>query len=128
MKKYILAVSCFFTSISIIHAQANSVSTTGKWGSQIFISDVNGRAFENKYADVNGSPYLFPNFKFASIVLSDGRKYSNVSARLNLVEHEINFIAIKLISCSTRFNLALTLEYFLPSDNTMLANLKLGNK
>ena len=93
MKKCILAVVVFFISTGIIHAQANSVSTTGKWGSQIFISDVNGRAFENKYADVSGSAYLFPDFKFASIILSDGRKYSNVKARLNLVEHEVNFIA-----------------------------------
>lgn len=94
MKKYILIIVAFqFIAIDHLQAQANSVSTTGKWGQQIFLSDVNGRAFENKYADINGSAYLFPDFKFATIELADGRKYANVKARLNLVEHEVNFIA-----------------------------------
>jgi hypothetical protein len=94
MKKYIvLGIFVFFIGAIKLNAQSNNITTTGKWGQQIFLSDVNGRAFENKYADVNGSAYLFPNFKFATIVLSDGRKYGNVKARLNLVEHEINFIA-----------------------------------
>lgn len=93
MKKCFLIPIVLIIVSSKINAQANSVSTTGKWGQQIFLSDVNGRAFENKYADVSGSAYLFPEFKFATIVLTDGRKYSNVKARLNLVEHEVNFIA-----------------------------------
>lgn len=94
MRKYILIIVALQSiAIDHLHAQANSVSTTGKWGQQIFLSDVNGRAFENKYADINGSAYLFPDFKFATIELADGRKYANVKARLNLVEHEVNFIA-----------------------------------
>lgn len=93
MKKCFLIAIVLIIGSSKINAQANSVSTTGKWGQQIFLSDVNGRAFENKYADVSGSAYLFPEFKFATIVLTDGRKYTNVKARLNLVEHEVNFIA-----------------------------------
>ncbi len=93
MKNYFLVFICFITTSTSLSAQANSVSTTSKWGQQIFLSDVNGRAFENKYADVSGSAYLYPNFKFATIVLKDGRTYNNVQARLNLVEHEVNFIA-----------------------------------
>lgn len=94
MKNYRLAAIIISMSIpAFINAQSNSISTTGKWGQQIFISDVNGRAFENKYGDVSGSAYLFPDFKYATIVLTDGRQYSNVKARINLVEHEVNFIA-----------------------------------
>ena len=94
MKKYILVISVLqFIAVYNLQAQSNSVSTSGKWGQQIFLSDVNGRAFENKYADINGSAYLFPDFKFATIELADGRKYANVKARLNLVENEVNFIA-----------------------------------
>jgi hypothetical protein len=94
MKKYVLAAIIILMSIpAFVIAQSNSISTTGKWGQQIFLSDVNGRAFENKYGDVNGSAYLFPDFKYATIVLTDGRQYKNVKARLNLVEHEVNFIA-----------------------------------
>ena len=93
MKNYFLVFICLITTSTSLSAQANSVSTTSKWGQQIFLSDVNGRAFENKYADVSGSAYLYPNFKFATIELKDGRTYNNVQARLNLVEHEVNFIA-----------------------------------
>ncbi len=88
----IILIFALLVSLNLV-AQSNGISTSGKWGQQIFISDVNGRAFVNKYADVSGSAYLFPNFKFATIVLKDGRTYTNISARLNLVEHEVNFIA-----------------------------------
>jgi hypothetical protein len=93
MKKYLFLILSFACIATMSIAQSNTLNTTGKWGSQIFLSDVNGRPFENKYADINGSAYLFPNFKFASITLSDGRKYNNIKARLNLLEHEVNFIA-----------------------------------
>lgn len=94
MKNHLIALLiCLTLSSSSLYSQANNISTTSKWGQQIFLSDVNGRAFENKYADVTGSAYLYPNFKFATIVLKDGRTYNNVQARLNLVEHEVNFIA-----------------------------------
>ena len=93
--KRIIIITLVAALVTVIksNAQSNSVSTTGKWGQQIFLSDVNGRAFENKYADINGSAYLFPDFKFTTIELADGRKYVNVKARLYLVEHEVNFIA-----------------------------------
>jgi hypothetical protein len=94
MKNRLIALLiCLTIASSSLYSQANNISTTSKWGQQIFLSDVNGRAFENKYADVSGSAYLYPNFKFATIVLKDGRTYNNVQARLNLVEHEVNFIA-----------------------------------
>lgn len=89
----IITLVAAIVTVIKVNAQSNSISTTGKWGQQIFLSDVNGRAFENKYADINGSAYLFPDFKFATIELADGRKYANVKARLNLVENEVNFIA-----------------------------------
>ena len=92
IKISILFASIFAFTIQV-NAQLNSISTTSKWGQRIFLSDVNGRAFVNKYADISGSAYFFPNFKFANIVLKDGRAYKNVNARLNLVEHEVNFIA-----------------------------------
>jgi hypothetical protein len=81
------------SSLNIIHAQQNTLGTTGKWGTQIFLSDANGRAFENKYADISGSAYFFPGFKFSSLELSDGRKYMDIKAKLNLVEHEVEFIS-----------------------------------
>lgn len=76
-----------------IQAQQNTLSTTGKWGTQIFLSDATGKAFENKYDNIQGSAYFFPTYKYASIELRDGRKYMDIKAKLNLVENEIEFIS-----------------------------------
>ncbi len=93
MKKILLLTIIVIFSLPLLRAQANTINTTGKFGSQIFLSDVYGRAFENIYADVNGSPYFLADYKYATITLTDGRKYSNVKAKINLVEQELVFIA-----------------------------------
>ena len=87
----LLLMLCFV--INNINAQQNTLGTTGKWGTQIFLSDANGKAFENKYADVAGSAYFFSNYKLSSIEMSDGRKYLDIKAKLNLVESEVVFIS-----------------------------------
>ena len=93
MKKLASLLIVLFFGIHNIHAQQNTLGTTGKWGTQIFLSDANGKAFENKYADILGSAYFFPNFKFSSLELRDGRKFMDIKAKLNLVEHEVEFIS-----------------------------------
>jgi hypothetical protein len=91
MKKLIL---CFSLLIAIIsHAQRNTISTTGKWGQQIFLSDVNGQAFINKYEGIAGSVYDQTDYQLAKITLKDGRVYNDVKTRINLLEQEVNFIA-----------------------------------
>ena len=91
MKKQLLLFVFLMSLVKMVSAQANTINTTGKFGSQIFLSDVYGRAFENKYGDINGSAYFIPDYKYSTIILSDGRKYYNVKAKLNLVEHEVVF-------------------------------------
>jgi hypothetical protein len=95
MKNSILGLVAYLMSISIGMAQANTIGTTGKWGSQIFLSDVNGRAFENKYDGIVGSPYFLPDFKSATIYMSNGKQYDHVKAKLNLEAHEVVFIDAK---------------------------------
>jgi hypothetical protein len=93
MKKIVGLLLVLLSSLNIIHAQQNTLTTTGKWGTQIFLSDANGKPFENKYADVTGSAYFLPAFKYSTIELRDGRKYMDIQSRLNLVEHEVEFIS-----------------------------------
>ena len=52
MQKLISFLIILFFSTNNIIAQQNTLTTTGKWGTQIFLSDANGKPFENKYADV----------------------------------------------------------------------------
>jgi len=91
MKKLLLCFSLLIVIIS--HAQRNSISTTGKWGQQIFLSDVNGQAFVNKYEGISGSVYDNTEYQSAKIILKDGRVYNDVKTRINLLEQEVNFIA-----------------------------------
>ncbi len=77
--------------LNSIAAQSNGVVVGGKWPSQIFISDVNGRPFESRFADVDGTPYLHAAYKYADITLKQGRKFIKVKAKLNLVTQETIF-------------------------------------
>jgi hypothetical protein len=95
LKKIFTGVVIYFITIQMGVAQANTIGITGKWGTQIFLSDVNGRAFENKYADITGSPYFLPDYKYSTIIMSDGKQFENVKAKINLVEHEVVFIDSK---------------------------------
>jgi hypothetical protein len=91
MKKLLLCFSLLIVLIS--NAQRNTISTTGKWGQQIFLSDVNGQAFINKYEGIAGSVYDQTDYQLARITLKDGRVYNDVKTRINLLEQEVNFIA-----------------------------------
>jgi hypothetical protein len=95
MKNIHLGFITFLLSVQVGMAQANTIGTTGKWGSQIFLSDVNGRAFENKYDGIVGSPYLLPDYKYATIYLNNGKQFDNVKAKINLEAHEIVFMDSK---------------------------------
>ena len=87
-------VQFFILLISAGHlaAQANGVVVGGKWADQIAISDVNGRPFENRYADVNGSPYFDVEYKFSKIILNNGPKFVNIKTKINLVTQQTVFI------------------------------------
>lgn len=91
MKKLLLCFSLFIAIFS--QAQRNSISTTSKWGQQIFLSDVNGQAFINKYEGIAGSVYDQADYLLAKITLKDGRVYQDVKTRINLLEQEVNFNA-----------------------------------
>jgi len=91
MKKLLLCFSFFIVNFS--YAQKNSISTTGKFGQQLFLSDVNGQAFTNNYDGIIGSVYDHSQYLLAKITLKDGRVYNDVKTRINLLEQEVNFIA-----------------------------------
>ncbi|MEY3620702.1 MAG: hypothetical protein RLZZ391_1068 [Bacteroidota bacterium] len=93
MKNLLFFFSFTFLLLCKLSAQKNTISTTGKWGQQLFISDVNGQAFINKYEGIVGNVYDQSAYQLAKITLKDGRVYNDVKARINLLEHEVNFIA-----------------------------------
>lgn len=93
MFKYIvllIAIGAFSTGLS---AQGNGVVVRGKWADQVSITDVNGRPFANKYADVAGTPFFQTDFKLANLTLKQGRTFVNVRMKINLLTQETNFIS-----------------------------------
>ncbi len=82
----------FFISNSIA-AQSNGLVVKGKWPSQVFISDVNGRPFESRFDDVSGTPYFNAAYKYGDITLKQGRKFTQVKMKINLVTQETVFVS-----------------------------------
>ncbi|MBI2272187.1 MAG: hypothetical protein HYU70_00195 [Bacteroidetes bacterium] len=74
-------------------AQNNGVVVSGKWPSQVFISDVNGRPFESRFDDVSGTPYFNADYKYGDITLKQGRKFVQVKMKINLVTQETIFVS-----------------------------------
>ncbi len=93
MKICFLLLMTFFSCI-LLEAQqsAGGLSMRGNFANEISVSDVNGRPFEAKYADVTGHPFLKSEFKYAAIELVGGQKYAHVNMRINICTDEINFI------------------------------------
>lgn len=94
MYKYFI---CFFLLLisadNLVYAQNNGVVIGGKWADQVSITDVNGRPFESKYVDIAGSPYFTDAYKTASIQLKQGKTFTNVRTRIDMVSQEIHFLS-----------------------------------
>ncbi len=75
------------------YPQNNGVVVEGKWASQIYVSDVNGRPFKNRNEDVSGSPFFDENFKYADIILTRGRKFTGVKTRIDMSTQAVHFIS-----------------------------------
>ena len=92
MRLKIIQVFISFICTGTLAAQPNGMVIGGKWADQIAISDVNGRPFENRYADVTGSPYFDAGYKFAKIILKEGKRFTNIQTKVNLLTQETVFI------------------------------------
>ncbi|MEO7531797.1 MAG: hypothetical protein ABIS69_10310 [Sediminibacterium sp.] len=77
----------------VITEKSVTQNPLNNWSNQLFISDVNGRPVVNRYPDISGSPYFNTEYKFASVILENNKKFANIKMRLDLVAQEIYFIA-----------------------------------
>jgi hypothetical protein len=61
-------------------------------GANPFINDSNGRPLYMKSNyNMEGSPFLFEDYLPASLISADGKYYSNVMVKINLVDNEIYY-------------------------------------
>ncbi len=88
----LLSSSLFLNLIQLI-AQPGLGQKAGKWDNQVYIQDVSGRPMSAKYIGVDGFPYLVKDFKIGSIELKNGRKFTTVPFKLDLVAQEVIFLS-----------------------------------
>jgi hypothetical protein len=86
-------LSIFFT----LHVSAQN-GTQGwlqddKFQRSISVYDPDGKAFTNTYADIEGTPFLFADWKKCNIKLSNGNAYTNVYLKLDLLNQSIHYLA-----------------------------------
>ncbi len=93
-----LVLTCFW--YQYLQAQGNGISVSNdKWNKQISITDVSGRPFENKYADVNGTPFYNPEYRYANIILQKGRSFNSIKTKINLESQQVNFVSANGVEC-----------------------------
>ena len=93
MRNFILFSYFLILSSFIASAQSNGVIVPGKWSDQIFISDVNGRPFENKYGDYAGSIFNNDAYTLSDVTLSDGRKFHHVQSKIDFLGSQMIFMS-----------------------------------
>src|ERR1700761_8384739 len=89
-KKFIfslLMIGCIVRA----NAQDGFVSQSTTLTYDVF--DKNGKSFVNPAPDVAGSPFLKDDWKIATLILNNNRRYDSVKARLNLSSQEIHFLS-----------------------------------
>lgn len=93
MKKINILTTSFLCISIALNAQNNGVVVPGKWSNQIFISDVNGRPFENNYGDFKGSIYNFDAYTLSDVILYDGRKFHHVKTKIDFLKQQMIFMS-----------------------------------
>jgi hypothetical protein len=74
-------------------SQNNGIVVPGKWSTQIFITDVNGQPFQNKYDKYVGSIFLYDDFRLANITLQNGKSFEKVKTKIDLLDQEMVFLS-----------------------------------
>ena len=73
----------------LVKAQYTGSVSLGKWSNQVVIYDVDGRPFPIKYQDITGSPFFDETYKYANLVLADGKLLTSIKTRIDLCSKEV---------------------------------------
>jgi hypothetical protein len=95
-KKYyatFLFILLIISSSQGIGQSLGNAPNLGSWITQIYVGDVDGMRAGSGYKDISGSPFFNEDYKFGSITLKSGHKFSNVEFRIDIASHLINFVA-----------------------------------
>ncbi|MCA0398212.1 MAG: hypothetical protein LCH51_12480 [Bacteroidetes bacterium] len=93
MKPLFLLISLWYCSASYCQGSNAGISSNsgGIWPSQVTVSDISGLPFLNKHPNIDGHPFWDSVYRPSIMVLSTGKGFSNVDARIDLEEQIIYF-------------------------------------
>jgi hypothetical protein len=63
-----------------------------RWNLNIQFTDMQGRPFANLYEGIEGSAYLFPDFRWGQLETNKGKSYDSVQLSLDLYHHELHVL------------------------------------
>ncbi|MFM9910027.1 MAG: hypothetical protein ACKVOW_11785 [Chitinophagaceae bacterium] len=98
---------CLSFLLSLVTGYSQTIpsrSTDGSgngWMNDLMILDVNGQPFKSPYENVEGSPFLFSDWKFATVLLSQGKKLQNIKVKIDLVSQEAHFVTVNNVEMVT---------------------------
>ena len=82
------------------------------WMNDLIMSDYNGRPFKLYYEGVEGTPFMFDEWKLADITLSRGKKFEKIKARVDLCSQEAHFITRNNVEIVTHNGLVTKIVLF----------------
>ncbi len=74
-------------------AQTQAVQNIQKFDTQYTLLDPNGMPMNRTYNGIEGFPYLLNDFKYGNIALKNGRKFTEVKFKLNILSHQVHFMS-----------------------------------
>jgi hypothetical protein len=88
---YILLINCIFLIDGA--AQTQPVRNLAKFNTQYTLTDFNGQPINRNYIGLEGNPFAVDQYHIGEIELKNGRKFSSVKFKIDIVAHEIVFLS-----------------------------------
>jgi hypothetical protein len=93
----ILKLACILSFnvllLNAVLAQTQPVRNIARFDSQLTLTDFNGQPINRNYNGLAGIPFAFDNYQFGEIELKNGRKFSAVKFKIDIVAQEIVFLS-----------------------------------
>ncbi len=74
-------------------SQTQPVRNVAKFDTQLTLTDFNGQPLNRNYNGLVGFPFAFDNYQFGEIELKNGRKFTAVKFKIDIVAQEIVFLS-----------------------------------
>jgi hypothetical protein len=92
VKKALITGLLFYSINSYAQNGTQTWLQDDKFQRTISVYDPDGKAFINKYNDIEGSPYFFDDWKPCNITLNDNKVFTNVLLKFDIQAQSIHYL------------------------------------